>query len=351
MTTFGLDYVAGPDPATLKAHGVTFVCRYLSEVNSLTKVKLLTPAEAKALSAANISIVSNYEWYANRALEGEASGVADAQIAKQQHAECGGPADKPIYFSVDCDTTGEQVAAYFKGVASVLGLSRTGAYGSYSVVKYLLDNDLISYAWQTYAWSGGQWDSRADIQQYENGVSFAGHSVDYDRAMKENFGAWTQGETMQLPAGYASYFTVIDDQHIHCKQTNADLVLGHLAFWLKYDGVFRLPLISEFRVATWPQVAFMVYEGAIVAYDPQRQLDHPPTSDACYLIHLDSGPGQSIVAKPLLATLQQEVDNLTAQLNELKAQPTTNTSALQAQLDAYKQAVSGVEAAIGALPK
>lgn len=348
MTTFGLDYVAGPDPTTLKAHGVTFVCRYLSEVNALTKVKLLTPVEAKGLSAANISIVSNYEWYANRALEGEASGVADAQIAKQQHAECGGPADKPIYFSVDCDTTGEQVADYFKGVASVIGLSRTGAYGSYRVIKYLLDNDLISYAWQTYAWSGGQWDPRADIQQYENGVSLAGHSVDYDRAMKDDFGAWTQGEAMQLPSGYASYFTVTDDQHIHCKQTNADLVLGHLAFWLKYDGVFRLPLISEFRVAQWPSVAWMIYEGAIVVYDPQRQLDHPPTNDACYLVHLDGGPGQAMVAKPLLAALQAQVDDLTKQLAEANQQ---DNSALEAQVAAYKQAYAQVEAALAPLPK
>lgn len=348
MTTFGLDYVAGPDPTTLKQHGVTFVCRYLSEVNKLTLTKLLTLAEAKALSQAGISIVSNYEWYANRALEGEASGVVDAQIAKQQHAECGGPTDKPIYFSVDCDCTGEQVAAYFKGVASVIGLGRAGAYGSYSVIKYLLDNDLISYAWQTYAWSGGAWDSRADIQQYENGVSFAGHSVDYDRAMKENFGAWQIGETMQLPAGYSSYFTITDDQHIHCKQTNADLVLGHLAFWLKYDGVFRLPLISEFRVAQWPQVAFMVYEGAIVAYDPHRQLDHPPTNDACYLVHLDGGPGQAMVAKPLLTALQQQIDDLTKQLAEAKQR---DNSALEAQVAAYKQAIAQVETTLAPLAK
>jgi hypothetical protein len=348
MTLLGLDYVAGPDPATIKAHGFAFVCRYLSEVNALTKVKLLTPAEAKGLSQIGISIVSNYEWYANRALEGFASGVADAQIAKAQHAECGGPPDKPIYFSVDCDTTGEQVAEYFKGVASVLSLSRTGAYGSYKVVKYLLDNDLISYAWQTYAWSSGQWDSRTDIQQYENGVSFAGHSVDYNRAMKEDFGAWQIGETMQLPVGYAGFFTITDDQHIHCKQTNADLVLGHLSYWLQHDGIFRLPLISEFRVATWPAVSFQVYEGAIVAYDPQRQLDHPPTSDACYLVHLDGGPGQAMVAKPLLTALQQQIDDLTAQLAAAKQQ---DNSALEAQIAAYKQAYAQVETALAPLSK
>ncbi len=68
MSSFGLDYVTGPPIADMKAAGVSFVCRYLSYVNSLTQVKLLTPGEAKALSAAGIAIVSNYEWYANRLL-------------------------------------------------------------------------------------------------------------------------------------------------------------------------------------------------------------------------------------------------------------------------------------------
>lgn len=101
--SFGLDYVTGPPIADLQAAGVTFVCRYLSEVNELTKVKLLSHDEAKTLNQAGIAVVSNYEWYANRALEGSASGVADAQIAASQHEACGGPPDRPIYFSVDVD--------------------------------------------------------------------------------------------------------------------------------------------------------------------------------------------------------------------------------------------------------
>lgn len=362
MTTFGLDYVAGPDPGTLKAHGVDFVCRYLSEVNALTKVKLLTLAEAKALSAANMRIVSNYEWYATRPIndglghtwtsqEAFNAGVVDAQTGKQQHTECGGPPDKPIYYSSDFDATDAQlplIGEYYKGVAEVLGLERTGGYGGKRVITYLFDNKLISYGWQTYAWSGGAWDERAQIQQYENGVSLAGHSVDYDRAMVEDYGAWQIGKTMQLPAGYASYFEIIDDQHIHCTSKNADIVLGHLAYWLKYDGIFRLPILSEFRVAQWPSVAWMIYEGAIVAYDPQRQLDHPPTNDACYLVHLDGGPGQAMVAKPLLAALQAQVDDLTKQLAEANQQ---DNSALEAQVAAYKQAYTQVEAALAPLPK
>src|ERR1700693_5021856 len=135
--TFGLDYVSGPSIADMKAAGVGFVCRYLSEVNPQTEVKILKPDEAKALSAAGIAIVSNYEWYATRSLEGAASGAYDAHIAEAQHANCGGSATRPIYFSVDVDVDGAQVADYFKGIASVIGKARTGAYGSFRVLKYL----------------------------------------------------------------------------------------------------------------------------------------------------------------------------------------------------------------------
>src|SRR5579885_1575153 len=186
--SFGIDYVTGPPVSALKSAGVSFVCRYLSEVNALTQVKLLTNQEAKTLAQAGIAVVSNYEWYADRALEGRDSGIEDAHIGASQHTACGGPPDRPIYFSVDCDCDGAQAAEYFRGVASVIGLARTGAYGSYRVIKYLLDNHLISWAWQTYAWSAGQWDSRAHIQQYQNGVNLGGADVDYNRSLKSDFG-------------------------------------------------------------------------------------------------------------------------------------------------------------------
>ena len=201
---FGLDYVTGPPIAALKSANVAFVCRYLSEENPVTLVKILTASEAKALSAAGISLVSNYEWTGTTPLGGHNAGVFDAQIARDQHAACGGPADRPIYFSVDFDATPAQMPAiidYFHGVASVIGLARTGAYGSYFTIKALLDAKAIMWAWQTYAWSGGQWDSRAHIQQYDNGVTFAGLSVDYDRSMTKDFGQWFYGGIM-VPTGW-----------------------------------------------------------------------------------------------------------------------------------------------------
>lgn len=367
---FGLDYVTGPPIATLKASSVSFVCRYLSYVNGLTQVKLLSASEAKALSDAGIAIVSNYEWYGNRALEGVSSGIQDAQIADAQHKACGGPADRPIYFSVDCDVDGSQVADYFRGVASIIGLQRTGAYGSYRVIKYLFDHGIITWGWQTYAWSGGAWEPRAHIQQYQNGVDLAGHSVDYNRSMQADFGQWMHGQSggiepmLQLSDPIGKYFTAnAAGDRWHCAKTGQDIAYALLTFYRQYGGIFGLPVSGEIYLQQYPQTAIQYCERALMVYDAKRIIDNPPTPGDCYLLHIDSGLGQQAIAKPLLSALQTQVDTLTKQvasltdeLTALKAQPTTDTSALEQQITAletqlasYKSAVSQVEATIGAL--
>src|SRR6266699_5978030 len=202
---FGLDYVSGPSIADLKAirvngNPVTFVCRYtgyfsgykIDEV-ALPQGKCLTPSEATALNKAGIAVVSNWEWYANRAVAGRAAGEWDAGEADKIHRACGGPANRPIHFSVDVNVPGQEEITYFQGVASVIGLHRTGAYGSDRVLKYLFDNNLIAWGWQTYAWSSGAWEPRAHIQQYENNMNLAGHSVDYNKSIKSDFGGWFYG--------------------------------------------------------------------------------------------------------------------------------------------------------------
>ena len=221
---FGLDYSGGmPAIADMKAARVAFVCRYVGyfsgyNLNAIAtpQGKCLTPGEAKTLLASGMSPVSNYEWYASRPIDdgfgnrwstqqAYDAGAWDAQTGNTIHLACGGPASAALYLSADYDfntsTDGPLVAAYFKGVASVIGLARIGGYGGYWLIKYLFDNGLITYGWQTYAWSGGQWDPRAHIQQYNNGVIMSGVEVDYDRSIKNDFGQWTQGGTM-VPQGW-----------------------------------------------------------------------------------------------------------------------------------------------------
>lgn len=201
MSVFGLDF-AWDRPSSmgaLKAAGVKFVCRYLSAGAGGSKD--LTPGEAKQLSAAGVNIVVVWETGAGRAKDGHHAGVLDAQAASRQARTCGMPNDRPIYFAVDFDGSSSEVTPYFQGVKSVLGW-RTGVYGSYNVCKGLLDAGLVGWAWQTYAWSAGQWDKRAHLQQYSNDHNAAGVSCDYDRALFLDYGQWRVGWSPGVDSAY-----------------------------------------------------------------------------------------------------------------------------------------------------
>jgi hypothetical protein len=309
---FGLDYVSGPSIADMKAAGVGFVCRYLSEVNPQTQVKLLTPNEAKALSAAGIAIVSNYEWYATRSLEGVAAGVYDARIAEAQHAACGGSASRPIYFSVDVDVSGGQVVDYFKGIASVIGLARTGAYGSFRVLQALFSAGVIAWGWQTYAWSGGAWEPRAHIQQYQNGMVFGGASVDYNRSIKSDFGQWLEGQEVEIVISIqnvAGWFTEADANHWVCKQTGKVIQFGILDTYKRYGNFglcglayLGLPVSNEIPLDAKGNVK-QHFERGVLFYDPAHVIDNPPGAGAVYAAHLYLGAGQD----PAIANLEAQL--------------------------------------------
>ncbi len=81
-------------------------------------------------------------------------------------------------------------STYFQGVIKVLRLNRVGVYGDYNVCKYLKDNNLVTYIWETYAWSSGLWEPRRNIEQYLNGAYIGGVQVDLDHALTDNFGQW-----------------------------------------------------------------------------------------------------------------------------------------------------------------
>lgn len=331
--SFGLDFVTAPSIAAMKAASVAFVCRYLSEVNDLTKVKLLSAAEAKADSAAGIAIVSNYEWTGTTALGGFNAGVFDAKIAAQQHTACGGPANRPIYFSIDWDAQPGQMSViidYFHGVASIISLDRTGAYGSYEVIKALLNAGAIKWGWQTYAWSGGQWLSGIHIRQYQNGITLDGHSVDYDESMQADFGQWFYGGTgnMQLygphSADFNQYFTYQDDNHWLCKSTGKTLQYGILGFYskLSMDGnslpIPGLILTNEiYFTVNGKQVVAVICERGGIGYDPNHVKDHQPGTGDCFLFHLTDPDLLSRIPGLTLPTAPVDTTALVAAINAI----------------------------------
>jgi len=186
--TYGLDYsYSRPSISSSKDQGFKFVARYLSGGDS----KDLTHAEADSLIAAGLDIVVVWEADGQAALNGYDQGADDARAAEKEAASCGQPSTRPIYFAVDFDAESDQMSAvssYFDGVASVIGRSRTGAYGGMFTVQPLFDSGKISFGWQTYAWSDGEWDSRAQLRQIENDIDDG--QADKDEAVAADYGQW-----------------------------------------------------------------------------------------------------------------------------------------------------------------
>lgn len=214
--TLGCDYsFARPSATALKAMGASFACRYLSDDPS----KNLSAGEARELVSAGIAVVSNWETTATRAADGYGAGAADAGQAESQHLACGGPADRPIYFSVDYDA-GSEVVPYFRGVSSVLGAGRVGVYGSVHVCELVAQAGAAKWFWRTQStgWRGGAASTWLWFHILQTGESALGGQVDLDEATMADFGQWGIGDTgdddmpfaihLDVPAGTLKNFRV-----------------------------------------------------------------------------------------------------------------------------------------------
>lgn len=210
--TVGLDYSQGqPRGAAVKGAGYGFVAAYLD--NGIPGRTNLTANTTADMHGAGVDIVVVWETTATRATGGRDAGVADAKAADAA-ASAANVAGHAIYFVVDFDIPDYSptstdpraklgpVAAYFDGVVSVLGLARTGGYGGYWAIKRLFDAGLITYGWQTLAWSGGQIDPRIHLLQRLGTVVVDGVECDVDEAKKSDFGQ--NGVTMTSPQDYAA---------------------------------------------------------------------------------------------------------------------------------------------------
>jgi hypothetical protein len=199
VSVLGCDYAwEHPNPAALAAAGYKFACRYVSHFST----KNMSPGEVAALAAHGISTVSNFEDAAQTMLGGYNVGVGSAILARQEATACGMPAGRPVYFSADWDTTPDdqvKINAFLDGAASVLGRASVGIYGGYWTVKRALDGGHAAWAWQTLAWSGGQWDVRANIRQTGRQPTIGGVQVDENVAMTADYGQWTPGHSPDPP--------------------------------------------------------------------------------------------------------------------------------------------------------
>lgn len=200
----GVDYsFARPDIAMMVSRGVKLAGRYIwnPEYADGRTNKGIDGTEYAALKAAGIDPFFFYETSSEDYITGWDTGVRHATEAGSLVNRLGLP-ELPIHFNVDRQVSTAEIPGVLEGLrgaASVVGRDRVALYGQYSVVKAAFDADLISYACQTYAWSGDGkgstlWDSRATTHQWQNTQwptvpSNPGTAqIDYTRAVKEDFG-------------------------------------------------------------------------------------------------------------------------------------------------------------------
>jgi Domain of unknown function (DUF1906) len=216
---WGCDYSYSRDSidiAAMARDGIQFACRYLRD--GAKPGKALLPAEAARLTGAGVAIVSNDETTGTQYLGGFDGGRRDARAALAAHLACGGPSNRPIYFTpLDHDPAGLDAAgwstlrSYARGVVDVLGVARVGWYGGTRMLRDLKSRDLGRWWWQALGWREGIWLDWVHIQQYDNGNQRWNGEVDYDRALVADFGQW--GTIMEGPMPLdASDKTYLQDQ-------------------------------------------------------------------------------------------------------------------------------------------
>lgn len=163
--------------------GYRFAARYL--VPQEYKWKRLTLAEAEAITAAGMQIVSVFETTANRAAGGAVYGNSDGQAALKEAKAIKQPEGSAIYFAVDYDAQPDDydaIEAYLKAAAAQIPGYEAGVYASYAVVEEMAKRGACEHFWQTYAWSRGHESNRANLYQYRNNVQAANTAVDLNRS-------------------------------------------------------------------------------------------------------------------------------------------------------------------------
>lgn len=190
----GIDCAAPLSAKTAKAladAGYKFAARYLVPLGYAWK--RLTPAEADAITAAGMYIISVFETAANRSGGGAAAGRADGAAAFREAQTVGQPSGSAIYFAVDYDAQPQHydaIEAYLRAAAGQIPGYATGVYGSYAVIEEMARRGACSRFWQTYAWSRGKKSGRVHLYQYRNDVKVAGITVDLNESFG-NEGGWT----------------------------------------------------------------------------------------------------------------------------------------------------------------
>lgn len=296
----GIDYAwhGEIDWNCLKAQGVTFICRYFS----WDQGKDLTPAELHAANTNGISVVVVWETTANRMLGGYNAGAEDAHETNVRLSAYGMD-NAPAYFACDWDASeAEQqvINSYLNGAASVMGLARVGMYAGYYPLKRAWDAGKLTYGWQTYAWSGGHWDNRAQLRQVQNGVTVCGISADWDESMAPDFAQWPRPYQQEKPPSQEAKkdmaLSVVIPPGTGVEESN-DIgvsfpganVYKTIGFCCDPGRLGNSPVMV--RVALhWLSGGWQIHEVEMTDQHPKVVIQVPPNVDGCSFRRQDDTP-------------------------------------------------------------
>lgn len=136
--------------------------------------------------------------------------------------------------------------------------------------------------------------------------------------------------TLKSP-NVGNYYVAAPNGRWRCTKTGATIGGAILAFYCKFGGdrlcgltYLGLPLTNEIGVGNGRVIQF--FERGVLVYDPQHTIDSPVGgADSVYLMHIDRGEGQQLVAKTLIDPLNKDIADLQVKVDALQ-----NNAQLQA---------------------
>ncbi|MFZ2512796.1 MAG: DUF1906 domain-containing protein [Gordonia sp. (in: high G+C Gram-positive bacteria)] len=204
-----LDYAVGvPTPDAVMRAGHAGVIRYISDRRPGAEYmtgKPLAAAEATAMRATGLAVVSNYQFGKDDTADwkgGYPAGRTHAARGVEIHRAAGGPDGAPIYVSIDDNPTQTQfltqIAPYLLGWRSVIGAARMGVYANAPTIARVSATGLAHWFWQ-HDWGTpkGYLHPAAHLHQIPGHLhqipgqtTVGGVQVDVNTIEKAEYGQW-----------------------------------------------------------------------------------------------------------------------------------------------------------------
>lgn len=199
-----VDYAGGvPSAQAIADAGHIGAIRYVSDRRPGAEWmtgKPMTADEAEELTAAGLEVVSCYQFGKGATADwrgGFAAGVKHATRGLELHTAAGGPADRPIYASIDDNPTpvefATMIAPYLLGWQSIVGAENTGVYANSPTIDLARAAGLGAWYWQhNWGTPKGYVNPAAHLHQVQiDKGAIDGVGVDINNVLREDYGQWS----------------------------------------------------------------------------------------------------------------------------------------------------------------